>query len=278
MRFLLPFARRWVAGAEAETALVRSETSNARGLGAILNNLGEHYRQIADVEAAIREYHDLLDAIKARGLDACISVKPTQLGLSLGEEVCWEALEELIEHCQREEVFLWLDMEGSETTEATVRLYERCLARYGETGLALQANLRRTQRDLRRLLPAGIVRLVKGAYREPRAVAYPRKREVDLHYRGLMGMLFREGRRFALGTHDGTMIQAGLTLQEEYARDLEFQMLLGVRDPLKEELRSLGHRVLEYIPYGPHWLPYFTRRLEERPMNLVTMVRSLVGT
>lgn len=248
-------------------------------MGAIINSLGEHYRREEDVEASAREYLSVIEQIENRRLDACVSVKLSQLGLGIGEDYCREMMHDLRDGCRERGVFLWLDMEGSEHTSATLRIYRECLRAYAETGLALQANLRRTEEDLRALLPeGGIVRLCKGAYREPASISYRRKNDVDTSYAKLMRILFEDGDRFALATHDDRLIQEGLALQGEYGRDLEFQMLMGVRDHLKAELRSTNHRVLEYIPYGPRWLPYFSRRLSERPRNLLTMMRSFVAS
>ncbi len=253
--------------------------ANSQGIGAIINNLGEHYRRKEDVEASLREYLSIVKQIEKRRLDACISVKPTQLGLSIGEEYCRERMLQIKQRCRESRLFLWIDMEGAEHTSATLRIYGDCLRDYAETGIALQANLRRTEEDLRALLPeGGIVRLCKGAYREDPSISYRRKADVDANYSRLMQILFEEGSRFALATHDDRLIHEGLGLQEEYGRDFEFQMLLGVRNNLKTELRSANHRVLEYIPYGQSWLPYFSRRLSERPRNLLTMMRSFVAS
>lgn len=278
MELLLPFARQWVAGADLHHAIDRSAEANSHGIGAIINNLGEHYSKEEDVEASVREYISILEQVEDRGLDACISVKLTQLGLVIGEDYCTEVMRGLQERCREKGVFLWLDMEGSELTSATIRIYRDCLRDYTKTGLALQANLRRTEEDLRALMPlGGIVRLCKGAYREPASISYRKGRDVDASYARLMRILFEIGGRFALATHDDRLIQQALALVDEFGSDFEFQMLLGVRDNLKVELRAADHRVLEYIPYGPNWLPYFSRRLGERPRNLLTMMRSFVA-
>lgn len=277
MDLLLPLARQWVAGTAPEDALARAREVNGRGLGAILNFLGEHHSRREEVEATFREYGTLVDRVATLGLDACVSVKPTQLGLAVDEGYCQERMGALLDLCRDRGLFLWIDMEGSPYTDATLRIYRDCRARYAETGVALQANLRRTAQDLEGLLPEGIVRLCKGAYRESPDLALRRKEEVDRNFAHLMETLFRDGRRFALATHDDVLIRQGLALQETHGRAVEFQMLLGVRDPLKEELRSQGHRTLEYIPYGPEWFAYFTRRLRERPRNVLLMVRSFLG-
>lgn len=274
---LLPLARQWVAGNTFDEGLRRAHRANDRGLGAILNFLGEHYTHKGDVEAALREYRSLLRGIEADGLDASISVKPTQLGLTLDEAYCRRNLDEIRGLCQAQGVFLWFDMEDAPYTTATLRIYEDTRRRYSETGVALQANLHRTEEDLRSLMPQGTIRLVKGAYREDPRTSYRQKRDIDANYRTLMRILFEEGRRFALATHDDAMISEGLALQERHERELEFQTLMGVRDPLKHELAARGLRTLEYIPYGPRWFAYFTRRLRERPRNVILMARSFVS-
>lgn len=257
---------------------MRAGEANSKGIGAIINYLGEHYTRREEVEASAEEYDSILKRIKGSGMDACISIKLSQIGLTIGEEYCREMVGGLLERCRQEGIFLWMDMEGSQYTSATLRIYEECLKTHPETGVALQANLRRTEEDLRHLLPRGaIIRLCKGAYREDPSISFRPRREVDESFRRLMHILFQEGDRFALATHDHRLIQEGLALQEKYNRGLEFQMLLGVRDQLKEELRSMGNPVLEYIPYGPEWLPYFLRRLRERPRNVFLMARSLVS-
>ena len=277
MDLLLPLARQWVAGNTFEEGLQRARVANTRGLGAILNFLGEHYTHRADVEATVREYRAILNGINDDGLDATISIKPTQFGLTIDEAYCRRNVEEVRELCRAQGLFLWLDMEDSPYTSATLRIYQETQASYPETGVALQANLFRAQRDLRALMPEGIVRLVKGAYRENPAISYRKKEDIDGNYRALMRTLFERGRRFALATHDDAMIREGLTLQDEHHRDVEFQTLMGVRDPLKQELRAQGLRTLEYIPYGPRWFAYFTRRLQERPRNVILMMRSFVS-
>lgn len=277
MDLLLPLARQWVAGSDRAAALARAREVNKGGMAAILNLLGEHYTERERVEAAFREHETLVAAVAEEGLDACVSVKPTQFGLDVDEATFRSMAFDLLDLCRRHEMFLWLDMENADTTDATLRVYADLRAEYPDTGVALQANLRRTVKDLRTLLPEGVVRLVKGAYRESPAESFQRQREVDRNFAHLTEVLFRKAERIALGTHDDGLIRRGLRLQEEFQRDLEIQMLLGVRDPLKAELLAQGHRVVEYIPYGPDWLPYFTRRLQERPRNVLLMARSFLS-
>src|SRR2546426_5140494 len=258
--------------------IARAEEATRRGLGAILNLLGEHHHDQASVDAAVREYIDLLDAIRARKLDDCLAIKPTQCGLMLGEEAYWTSTKKILDRVRSMDGFLWMDMEGSRFTDPTLAVYRRALAEYPEVGVAVQANLRRTERDVASLLEVdGIVRLVKGAYREPPPIGTADRRETDANYVKLLDLLFERGDRFAVGTHDSAMIEHAIERSREHRRPFEFQMLLGVRDPLKSDLARKGYRVAEFIPYGPSWLPYFTRRLRERPRNILTMVRSFLS-
>lgn len=278
MGVLIRFASQWVAGETMADGIARAAEANRRGLGAILNLLGEHHTDQAAVDAAVREYLELLDGIRARKLDACLSIKPTQCGLMLGEEAYWRSTKEILDRVRSMGGFLWMDMESSRFTDSTLAVYRRALAEYPEVGVAVQANLRRTERDVTSLLEVGgIVRLVKGAYREPPPVGTANRRETDANYRNLLDLLFERADRFAVGTHDSAMIDYAIERDRTHRRRFEFQMLLGVRDPLKADLSRKGYRVVEFIPYGPTWLPYFTRRLRERPRNVLTMVRSFVS-
>jgi proline dehydrogenase len=275
---LFRFASQWVAGEDAGSALERAAERNRHGMGVILNALGEHYADPATVEAAVLEYLHLVEEIGKRNLDACLSVKPTQLGLLISEAHAWAQLERVVAGCRRLGLFLWMDMESSAFTDATLRLYRQALAVWPRTGVCLQANLRRTRADLEVVLAAGgHVRLVKGAYREDAGVAFRDRREIDASTLSLTEILFQRGEGFAIGSHDMRVVDKALTMSKVHPKPFEFQFLLGVREPLKRELVAQGHRVVEYVPYGPNWLPYFARRLRERPRNVLTMLRSLLS-
>lgn len=260
-----------------EEAIARAKDVNSRGMHAILNFLGEHHRDRGQVRKAVDEYDRLIRRVEAEALDASVSVKLTQVGLGISEEVCVEHMEALAAAASDRGVFLWIDMESSAYTEGTLRVYRRLLETRDRVGVCLQANLRRTAQDLPALAEqGGIIRLVKGAYREPADRAFTRKDAVDESYERLLRQLFDTAKEFAVATHDDRFVAQAERLAETHSRNFEFQMLLGVRDPLKDELCRKGYRVSEYIPYGSRWLAYFSRRLSERPGNLLTAFRSLL--
>src|SRR3989454_9510008 len=183
--------------------IARAEEATRRGLGAILNLLGEHHHDQASVDAAVREYIDLLDAIRARKLDACLSIKPTQCGLMLGEEAYWTSTKKILDRVRSMDGFLWMDMEGSRFTDPTLAVYRRALEEYPEVGVAVQANLRRTERDVASLLEVdGIVRLVKGAYREPPPIGTADRRGSDADHRQLLDLLLAHRGPVAAGEHE----------------------------------------------------------------------------
>ncbi len=278
MGILIRFARQWVAGETVEDALRTVREANARGIHVIVNYLGEHYREKPQVEATVREYLRLVAALRAANADADVSLKPTQLGILIDKEYALSQMLPVFDAVKAWGHILWVDMEAASTVADTIWTFEELSRRYDRLGLCLQANLKRTAEDLPRLLAQGArIRLVKGAYKEDPSVALMTRAEIDRAYLRYLEILFRTGKEFTVASHDSRMIDRALELSKERPVPFEFAMLQGVRDPLKAELTSQGHRVTEYIPYGPTWLPYFTRRLRERPRNVVTMVRSLVS-
>jgi len=275
---LIRFAGQWVSGETLADAVRVARIANARGIEAVVNFLGEHYREKALVEATVQEYLNLITSIRSAEIRGCVSTKPTQLGILIDREYALSQFLVLLDAVRMDGRMLWIDMEAASTTDDTIWVYERLHDRYDRVGLCLQANLRRTRKDLERLLERGArIRMTKGAYRETADIAFTARSEIDRAYLEHLETLFREGRHFAVASHDGRIIQRALELARSHNVPFEFQMLQGVRDPLKLELAGMGFRVADYIPYGPNWLPYFTRRLRERPRNVVTMVRSFVS-
>jgi len=277
MGLLIRFANRWVAGENLESAVRATKDANGRGMEAILNLLGEHYKERGEVESTLKEYLRALTVIESQHLNASVSIKPSQFGLEFGRAYCESMVVPVFDRVRAMGDFLWFDMESSRFTDDTLAMYEDLHRRHHDVGVCLQAALKRTPKDLDRVLEfGGKVRLVKGAYREMNGVAHRTHAEVDAAYGRLLTTLFENGDHFAVATHDSKFIDQAIRVAKDHKRIWEFQMLMGVRDPLKEELTKKGYTVAEYIPYGPNWLPYFMRRLRERPRNILTMVRSFV--
>ena len=278
MGLLIRLASRWVAGIHMEDALKRAGELNKLKIGAILNILGEHYEDGKSIEETVAEYLVLIDEITKRKLDASVSIKLSQCGLMINEDFCRKNAERILAKVKETGNYLWMDMESSKFTDATIRIYQHCLKIYPRVGLAVQTNLKRTEEDVRKLMrEGGMVRLTKGAYKEDPAISYPKRSDTTVNYSRIMRYLFEECDNFAVATHDIDMINEALELNKKYLRKFEFQMLQGVREKLAAELAGQGYRVNEYVPYGPRWLAYFTRRLKEKPGNIITMFRSLVS-
>jgi proline dehydrogenase len=279
------FARRFVAGGSLEEALAPAADLCRAGRRVIFNQLGEHIAAKVEAYEARDSYLRTLHAIDEARLDANISIKLTQLGLTLDRELCLELTDEIAAAAKSLLRTIEIDMEASEFVEATIATYESAQRRHGNVGLAIQSYLRRSERDLERLAGLGPkIRLVKGAYREPASVALQEKSEVDANYRVLLEQLLRpsaNGRFFAaIGTHDPALIEFAKAKIHEYAvtsEHYEFQMIYGIRRDLQRQLIEAGHPLRVYVPFGTAWVPYFMRRLSERPANLWFVVRSLIA-
>lgn len=279
--FLLRLAKQWIAGETVDDGIERAKKANDRGVMGLLNLLGEHVTSKDHVAATKKEYSELLDKIEKKQVKSQISIKPTQLGLGVDSEYCLNNYYEISEQCEAHSNWLWIDMENSPFTTQTIDIYKQVLARNPNTGIAIQSYLKRSENDVRELLPLGAkIRLVKGAYNESSDVAIKEKRLVSDNFTKLTRMLFEyPGRNFfAIATHDDKLIDVATSLSKEFKADFEFEMLMGVRDKLKAELVGEDYRVREYIPYGPEWLAYSMRRLREKKSNILLLGRSLFSS
>lgn len=272
-------AGRFVAGTELVDAVRVVERLNRRGMGATLNYLGEHTHSEREALAAVGAYTALLQAIGERSLRAYCSVKPSQVGMLLDPAFCRANVEWLLDEAARRGTFIRLDMEDSSQTERTIELF-RGLWNDGRrnVGIVVQAYLYRTARDVEEMLRLGAsVRLCKGAYNEPPTVAFPEKSDVDNNFVQLMRRLLESGHDAAVATHDARIIREARRFATEKAIAPEryrFEMLFGIRRDLQTRLANAGARVAVYVPYGSEWYPYLTRRLAERPANLLFFLRA----
>lgn len=275
-------AHRFVAGDTLEEALDAAVELNGRGLRVTLDYLGESVSDRASAGTAVRAYLRSLDAIRESDARSTISLKLTQLGLDMGESLCRENLRRILERARELDTFVRIDMESSRHTEATLRIFEGMWPEFGRrVGVVLQAYLRRSEEDARRMAELGApVRLCKGAYDEPEEVAYQRRRRVDENFVRLLGILLEGGADTAVASHDEAMVSAAMEHMERLgmeAGDVEFQMLYGVRRGFQRRLVDSGHPVRVYVPYGSEWYPYLMRRMAERPANLTLVLRALLG-
>jgi proline dehydrogenase len=275
-----PVVARFVAGETLEAALPAIESLKSAGLRTTVDVLGESVSSAELAAAAADRYVATLPALASHGLDANVSVKLTQMGLELDRELCSANVMRILDAARAVDGFVRFDMEDHTQTDATLAIWQAAHEAYQRTGVVIQAALRRSSADVERILAAGgRVRLCKGAYDEPRSVAYVNKATVDANYAKLMERLLLSGSYHALATHDPRLIARAIAIAERQGigRDrFEFQMLYGVRRDLQRMLVARGYAVRVYVPYGHEWYPYFMRRLAERPANVGFMLRAIV--
>ena len=275
------FAHRFIAGETIGEAIVAARTIQASGLMLTLDQLGESVANMADADAATRTYLDVIERIVASGVERNISLKLTQLGLAVDRATCVDNLRRILDAAAPHEFFVRVDMEDSPVTQVTLEVFETMWQQgYRNVGIVLQSYLPRSVADARRMNELGArVRIVKGAYREPKGVAYQNKADVDAAFIDITKLLLAEGNYPAIATHDPVMIDATKEFAAEHgiAKDkYEFQMLYGIRRDLQSELKADGYLVRVYVPFGREWFPYFMRRLGERPANIGFVIKGIL--
>jgi proline dehydrogenase len=286
----VPFVRRSVSrfmpGETLDAALSAAQGLLSKQIGSVFTHLGENVNDREEAHKVAGHYLEVLDRIHQLNLPTEVSVKLTQLGLDLDTNFCFENLERIIER-EKENAIVWVDMEASNYVDVTLEIYRRALKKHANVGICLQAYLYRTEKDLADLLPLRpSIRLVKGAYKEPASVAYPRKADVDENYFALAQEMLRakaagQCLRAAFGTHDVALIRriADHISQQNLAKcDLEVQMLYGIQRAEQERLARDGCRSIVLVAYGTYWYPWFVRRLAERPANLWFMLRNVLAS
>jgi proline dehydrogenase len=265
-------------------AMAAAATLETRGVHTIFTKLGENLTRADEAEEVTRHYLDVLDTVRTAGIDAHISVKPTQLGLDLDRELCFRNLQRLVDRAEERKNFVWIDMESSPYVDATLDLFRRTRARSARIGIALQAYLYRTEKDIESLIPLGsAIRMVKGAYLEPPELAYPKKADVDENFYKLSRRLMSEEARRAGGllhiaTHDPRLVDrlaAFIDEQHVPASAYEFAMLYGIQRPLQQRLVHAGRPLRVLVAYGEYWFAWYMRRLAERPANVWFVIKNV---
>ena len=271
---------RFVAGEDLNDAIEAIRRLNKKGISASFDHLGESITSEAATRDEVTEYVRVLDSIHENGLNSNVSVKLTQIGLDISEDLTYENARAIVEAATRYQNFVRIDMEESTKTDSTISIFKRLRSEFNNVGIVIQAYLYRSEKDIEDLLKIGSrIRLCKGAYMEPESVAFPQKEDVDANYVKLTKLLLASGIYHGIATHDENMISAA----EQFARErgiasdqFEFQMLYGVRRDLQDKLVNNGYRMRVYVPYGKFWYPYFMRRLAERPANVWFVVKNMM--
>jgi proline dehydrogenase len=284
--FVKRSVRRFWPGEEIEDALRAAGALRPDGITTILTKLGENLTRREEAEEVTQHYLEALDKVATSGLDAQVSVKPTQLGLDLDRNLCERNLDRLTERAEQRGNFIWIDMESSPYVEPTLELFRRSRAKTSRIGVALQAYLYRTAKDVESLVPLGsAIRIVKGAYLEPASVAYPKKADVDENFYRLCTRLLaadarREGSLLHIATHDVALadrLMAHIDETQVPPSAYEFAMLYGIQRPQQLRLARLGKPIRVLISYGDYWFPWYMRRLAERPANVWFVVKNMVA-
>lgn len=281
--FVRRAVRQFMPGETIEDALRAAGEQRRAGINAIVTRLGENITRIEEADEVTAHYLEVLDKIAAAGLDAHVSVKPTQLGLDQDPAVCRQNMLRIIERTEQHNNFLWIDMESSPYVDPTLELFRFGRSHTAKIGVAVQAYLYRTMKDVEALIPLGCaIRVVKGAYLEPADVAFPRKADVDENFyklciRLLQPDAIQAGCLLHIATHDMVLVdrlKAWIAANTAPASAYEFAMLYGIRVPDQQRLAKNGQRLRVLISYGEYWFPWYMRRLAERPANVWFVVKS----
>ena len=285
--FVRKSVSKFMPGEKIEDALTAAAALKPERINTILTRLGENLTKLEEAEEVTQHYLDVLDKVQQAGLDAQISVKPTQLGLDLDPDVCQRNLDRICERAERlHNVRVWIDMESSPYVDPTLKLYRASKERYRGVGIALQAYLYRTMKDVESLIPIGpAIRIVKGAYLEPPDVAYPKKSDVDENFYKLCCRLVaddaqRSGTLLHIATHDVALAdRLGVFIDQHQVPTsaYEYAMLYGIQRGQQQRLAASGRRIRVLISYGEYWFPWYMRRLAERPANVTFVLKNLVG-
>jgi proline dehydrogenase len=282
--FVRRSVRKFMPGERVEDAISAAAALKPARINTILTRLGENITHIGEADEVCEHYLKVIDLIQAAGIDSQISVKPTQLGYDQDPEVCVRHCMRLIDRCEQTGTFFWLDMESSPYVDGTIALFKRLRQRTPNIGIAIQAYLFRTEKDIEELVQLGsAIRMVKGAYLEPPTVAYPQKSDVDDNYFKMCSRLlqpdaFKPGALLHIATHDTALQERLMKIiaDRKVASDrYEFAMLFGIQTARQQQLAAMGTRTRCLISYGEYWFPWYMRRLAERPANVWFVVKNM---
>lgn len=273
------FAKPYIAGINLEDALKTVKELNEKGICATLDVLGEAISTLDEAETATTEILDVLDAIEKAKLDSNVSVKPTQIGLMIDEEFCYQKMLIILERAKKYNNFVRIDMEDSSTTDKIFKLYRRCKEKYDNVGVVVQSYLKRTLKDVKEFnKEGGHYRLCKGIYIEPEEIAFKDRQEVRDNFMNILSQMLDDGNYVGIATHDSYLIDKSYEMLKEknIEKDkYEFQMLHGVRSDLRDKINSDGHKIRIYVPFGEHWYHYSVRRLQENPVLAWYIAKSI---
>ncbi len=274
-------ASRYIAGETLDEAIAKLSSLAAAGHPGIIDILGEDVTSEAQARSVIADYQNAASAVKSKGLDAYVSVKPTHCGLRVSEKLALELYVQLARHCKSLGLFLRVEMEDNTTTDATLRLFEALREQCDNVGLVLQSRLFRTPDDIAKLKPGPLsVRMVKGIYIEPATIAHTEPEPIRDAYVACCEQLAERRAKIAFATHDDALGERLIRIVEKRRiakSDYEFQVLLGVREELWKLWNSAGHRVRVYVPFGPEWRPYSLRRMRKNPAIIGHVMRRMLG-
>jgi proline dehydrogenase len=274
------FANKYIAGDKLSEAVQTTKDLNAMGFMGTMDVLGEHITTKEEAIQSKKECIEVLEAINKHKLDSNLSVKLTQFGLQIDLDFCFENLKDILDTARKYNIFVRIDMEDSACTDDTIGIFERARDYYPNCGIVLQAYMRRTQNDAEKMLAKTKTnfRLCKGIYVEPEEIAYKAKQEVNDNFLKVLRRMFELKAYVGIATHDDQLIDGAYALIKEFGLkkdEYEFQMLLGVRDKLRDKILANGHRMRIYIPFGEHWYAYCIRRFKENPQMASYVMKAL---
>jgi proline dehydrogenase len=274
------FANPYIAGEKLSDAVDKAKQLNSKGIMGTMDVLGEHNTLKEQAVQSTNECSDVLDAINNNKLDSNLSLKLTQLGLQMDFEFCKENLFRILDAARKYNIFVRIDMEDSTCTDDTLKMYELSRDYYTNCGVVIQAYMRRSYADVERLVKQKAnFRLCKGIYVEPEKIAFKKREEINENFLKLLRLMFENKAYVGIATHDDAVVDGAYKILDEFKlkkEEYEFQMLLGIRERLRDEIHSKGHRMRIYIPYGEQWYNYCIRRFKENPKMATYVLKSII--